>query len=93
MEKYRLTEEQLKIAEQNGIRRDLAIRRYRDDVWDEEKAITQKPKKKLIDWVKIAEKNGIGKFTFYNRVNTLKWPEKKAATKKVQVHKKGVAKE
>lgn len=84
-----LFEEELKTAEKNGIRRDLAIRRFRDQHWERKKAITQKPKRKdLAKWLELAEKNGIGKFTFYNRVSNLKWDEETAATKDVQVHEK-----
>ena len=87
-----LTKEDLAIAASNGISRATAYRRYENDFWSKELAITKKPKARrpreetglTKEHYEIAAKNGISAQALYNRRENLKWPIEKCITWPVQ---------
>lgn len=89
-----LTPEDYELAEKNGISRDLAYRRFYENCWEKERAITQ-PKRGTTSvwkqWREIAEANGIRESTFYSRLNIGLNPEE-AATKELSKNGSGGSK-
>lgn len=82
MDEFKLTKEDLAIAEKNGIHEGLARQRYEVYMWEKERAITQKPRVQQNLWPKykdLCEKNGIVMQTFYGRL-ARGWEPEKAAT-------------
>lgn len=83
-----LTEEDYRIAEQNGIDRMNVYNRVHNliDPWPIEKAITKPVKRKGTSkhgkWLKIAHENGIYTELFQGR-KRLGWSDEKAATKPI----------
>jgi hypothetical protein len=77
-----LSPQDYKVAESNGISRDIAYSRFYILGWNRERAITQPVKKKnpeKIRWRKIAKTNGIPYTTYYERL-TAGWTFEQAAT-------------
>lgn len=87
-----LTAEDYAIAASNGISRATAYRRYEDDFWPKELAITKSTKKRTPrsesgltnEHYEIAAKNGISAQAVYNRRKNLKWDIEKCITWPVQ---------
>lgn len=79
----KITEEQYKIAESNGIKRKTVNDRVKSLGWNIERAITQKVKSvsktKHTEYIKIAEKNGINKGCYQSRI-ARGWSREKAST-------------
>jgi hypothetical protein len=74
-----LSENDYKIAEANGIPRNIVYMRFYRHAWDKEKAITQPVRQRLYLWEKWKDKAVVSETTFRNRVHK-GWPEEKAAT-------------
>lgn len=80
-----LSVEQYKIAETNGISRNLAYQRYEHLFWSEEDAITKPVRRSdddYIHWKDVAQANGISYVGFYKRVKRGMTPEQAATTPK-----------
>lgn len=79
---YYISPKEYEVAEKNGISKCTLERRIRLYGWEKERALTQKPKKRVKQdyWKEIALKNGIKKSTFFGRINRHGWTPEKAAT-------------
>lgn len=79
---FYITDEEYKIAANNGVNAKNLEQRIRSYGWSKEKAMT-KPVKKQTDrsrWSKVAKENGIGYGTFMSRIHLYGWDVEKAAT-------------
>ncbi|MNR93662.1 hypothetical protein D3C72_247200 [compost metagenome] len=76
-----ITEEEYRLAAENGISRKILGQRIHEYGWDKERAINTKPRVQTNhgDWPKIAEQNGISKKSYYKRVLKHKIPPEQAA--------------
>lgn len=80
-----LSKEDYKRAQKNGINKSLAYQRYEYLFWDIERAITEKPGSKVVEWKRwkeVAEKTGISYQTFQRRRQKGMTPEAAAKTPK-----------
>lgn len=86
---YYITPEEYKIAESNGISKDLVNKRIRLYAWDKHSAILLAPHntKKYDESIKkILKTNGISESTFYKRIS-YGWTVERAATEAVNLRK------
>jgi hypothetical protein len=72
---YELTADDYLIAKENGISRNLAYRRFYQNGWNKQRAITQPVKKGLGSFKELCEQNGISMGTFYCRIQRGLSPE------------------
>lgn len=83
MNDFYLTEEDIQIAESNGISERLARYRLEQMAWEKERAITQPVRTWNGEWAKwqdVAKEHGVKQSTFYARLNIQKWTPEQAAT-------------
>lgn len=86
---YYITPEEYKIAESNGISKELVNKRVRLYAWDKHSAILLAPNKikKYDESIKALLKvNGISEATFYKRIS-YGWTVERAATESVNFRK------
>ncbi|MNH78589.1 hypothetical protein D3C73_308960 [compost metagenome] len=77
-----ITEEDYRLAAENGISRKILGQRIHEYGWDKERAINTRLRVQTDhgDWPKIAEQNGITKKSYYKRVLKHNIPPGQAAT-------------
>lgn len=85
---YYVTPEEYKIAESNGISRDLVNKRIRNYAWDKKKAITlpPSPTSKYGSIKDRLKENGIAESTFYKRI-AYGWSIERACTEAINLRK------